>query len=66
MKANDQASWLDAVRIDEAVRNGVRGTREHLYIHRSLRPLVSVDFRQADDFGQGDLFGNECEGLCGV
>ena len=66
MKANDEASWRDAVRIDEAVRNGVRGTRERLYIHRSLKPLASVDFRQAEDFGQIDLFGNECEGLCGV
>jgi hypothetical protein len=66
MKANDEESWRDAVRIDEAVRNGVRGTRERLYVHRSLKPLISVDFRQAEDFGQIDLFGNECEGLCGV
>ena len=36
------------------------------YLHSSLTPLDQVDFR--DDFarGQGSLFGNECEGLCGV
>jgi hypothetical protein len=66
MKSNDEISWRDAVRIDEAVRRGVKGTRERLFLHRSLRPLTAVDFRQAKDFGQIDLFGNECEGLCGI
>ena len=66
MKASDPESWADAVKIDEAIRGGVRGTKEKLYLHRSMKPLVDVDFRQAEDFGQVDAFTNECEGMCGV
>lgn len=66
MKAGDPESWADAVKIDEAIRNGVRGTKEKLYLHRSMKPLSKVDFSQPEDFGQIDAFGNECEGMCGV
>jgi hypothetical protein len=66
MKAQDPIAWADAVHIDESIRGGIRGTKERLYLHRSMRPLVEVDFRQAEDFGQISLFDNECEGLCGV
>lgn len=66
MKAGDPDSWADAVRIDEAIRGGFRGTHQRLYVHQSLRPLVDVDLRIAEDFGQVDAFANECEGLCGV
>lgn len=52
MKATDQASWADAVKVDESIRSGVRGTKERLFLHRSLRALTEVDFRQAEDFGQ--------------
>jgi hypothetical protein len=37
-----------------------------LYLHKSLQPLESVDFRTEEERGQTDLFGNECEGMCGV
>jgi hypothetical protein len=36
------------------------------FMHRSLKPLEEVDFRNAEDFGQVNMFGNECEGMCGV
>ena len=36
------------------------------YMHRSLRPLDEVDLSPADERGQPDLFGSECEGMCGV
>ena len=36
------------------------------FLHRSCQPLSQVDFRTDAEFGQGDLFGNECEGVCGV
>lgn len=35
-----------------------------LFLHRSLRPLDSIDFTPDDR--QADMFGNECEGMCGV
>lgn len=51
----------DAIAVDEAVRNGLRGTHGPLYLHRSLRPLSAINMK-----AEPDLFGNECEGLCGV
>jgi hypothetical protein len=66
MKLNDPKSWQQAVVVDEMIRAGVRGTVQKLYLHRSMKPLAQVDFRNAADFGQLDAFTNECEGLCGV
>ncbi len=36
------------------------------YLHRSLVPLGQVDFSTDEDHGQQVMFGNECEGMCGV
>lgn len=73
MKENDPDSWADAVRVDRAIRNGVmsRGGRRtlspaHWYLHSSRTPLETVDLRTAEQAGQFRLFGNECEGMCGV
>lgn len=41
-------------------------TRGKIFLHRSCVPLDQVDFRTAKDFGQVDMFANECEGMCGV
>lgn len=34
-----------------------------MFLHRSLRPLSEVKFKPDR---QMDLFGEECEGMCGV
>ena len=59
--------WLDEEmrRLQGAVINGAKITGT-LYIHRECKPLREVDLRNAADFGQQDLFGEECEGMCGV
>jgi hypothetical protein len=36
------------------------------YLHPSLKPLDAINFDSAEERGQGNLFLNECEGLCGV
>ena len=36
------------------------------WLHRSCVPLEEVDLSTEMDAGQLDMFGNECEGLCGV
>lgn len=72
MRANDPDSWTDAVAVDRAIRNGVvnrhgkRLSPAQWYLHRSRKPLDEVDFRTAEEAGQFRLFGNECEGMCGV
>ena len=41
-------------------------TKGVIYLHRSCKPLDQVDLRSAEDAGQLPMFGNECEGMCGV
>ena len=70
MKANDAESWAQAVAVDTHIRSGAatvaHGMKGDLYLHRSLKPLDKVDLRTAEEAGQIDMFGNECEGMCGV
>jgi len=57
--------WADVVAVDAAIRNqpGMRGQQ---FMHSSLRPLSEVDLSTLTERGQGNLFLNECEGMCGV
>lgn len=36
------------------------------FLHGSLKPLGEIDFSSDIERGQGELFGNDCTGLCGV
>lgn len=64
LRDNDIPGWNRAVAVDLAIRHSL-GTGA-AFIHRQLRPLSDVDLSTAADRGQLDLFGNECEGMCGV
>lgn len=66
MKLNQPEEWQDAVEVDRAIRDGVRGTTKKLFLHRSCKPLEEVDLDNLEDKGQLNLFENECEGMCGV
>ena len=65
---NDPKSFSEAVAVDEKIRGGVHGSKQKLYLHRSMKPLAEVDFRNAEDAGQTRLdgFDEECEGMCGL
>ncbi len=52
--------WKLAVQVDAAAN--LRGQ----FVHRQKVPLSLVDFRSAEEAGQMNMFGNECEGMCGV
>jgi hypothetical protein len=60
--------WTDTVEIDRLVRDGGKlvGIRSQQFMHFSLRPLEEVDLRTDAERGQLSLFGDECEGMCGV
>lgn len=58
--------FADAVEVDRAIRTPTNGIKGQQFVHRSLTPLESVDLRTAEEAGQTDMFGNECEGMCGV
>ena len=64
MKMNDKKSWDDAVAMDKLIRPGIR-TKQRCFVHRSMKPLDEVDFRNLEDMGQINMFGNDCEGMCG-
>ena len=55
--------WADVVEIDRIIRKPVRGMRSQQFMHRSCVPINEAAF---NDDRQADLFGNECEGMCGV
>jgi len=72
MRDTQPLDWKKLVSFDHlirekqrAVNNGARITGT-IYIHRSCKPIDEVDLSNEDDSGQADLFGNECEGMCGV
>lgn len=66
LRDDEPAAWAEAVAVDHAIRTGFQGIRSELYLHRSAVPLVEADLSDGVDPGQLDLWGNECEGLCGV
>lgn len=66
LQKNFPEDFETAVGLDAVIRAGVRGTKQKLYLHRSLLPLGEIDFRTATDYGQADMFNQECEGMCGL
>lgn len=66
MRDHDPDAWIDAVEIDRLIRTGLRGIRGDVFLHRSAVALDEADLSTLADHGQLDLWGNECEGMCGV
>ena len=72
MRDNTPKDWEHLVAFDHEMRrrqmaviNGAKITGT-LFVHRSCKPIDEVDLSTEEDNGQTELFGNECEGLCGV
>lgn len=59
-KSTNPEEWADAVEADRLLRP----TGE--FMHAQRVPLDQVDFSRLDRDRQPDLFGNECDGMCGV
>jgi hypothetical protein len=67
LKTQHPADFARAVRFDRDIRDmSMRGVTQEVFVHRSCKPLDEVEFDPHGAAGQGDLFGNECEGMCGV
>jgi hypothetical protein len=70
MKDNDPDSWADAVFIDDQIRSNPvvadRMFQGRAYLHSKRIPLSVVDLSTPEDHGQINMFGNECEGMCGL
>jgi hypothetical protein len=69
LRDEEPDEFARAVKFDEAFRRqaaqatGTAKVFGDVFLHSSLKPLSEVEFTQNP---QLDLFGNECEGLCGV
>jgi len=57
--------WAQVVEFDKKIR-WAGGMTRPTYLHRQCVPLEDVDLSTAADHGQRDLFGEECEGMCGL
>ena len=66
LKIGDPEEWADTMLVDSLIRNGGKNKDSKQYMHRSLKPIDEVDFRNLEDKGQLNMFENECEGMCGV
>ena len=67
IKENEPDSFRDAVHVDWSLRNvpAARGSlRGTAYLHKSRKPLDTIDFSEAQNYD--DYMIDECEGLCGV
>lgn len=62
LKSSSPAEFEDACEFDDAIRRSRVALRNPVYLHRSLIPLRAANLGQ----DQGDMFGNECEGYCGL
>lgn len=69
LRKEEPLEFAKAVAFDRQYRE-VKATTDNIagipYLHNSLVPLDQVDFSTDEDHGQQVMFGNECEGMCGV
>ena len=69
LQTEEPAEFAKAVEFEKqmhaayAQQNALRGTP---YLHTTCVPLSEVKFANVKGHVQVDMFGNECEGLCGV
>ena len=69
LKEHEPEAFAEAVRVEKELQRTKAQTdnmRSVPWLHKSCVPLDEVDLSTEMDAGQLDMFGNECEGLCGV
>ena len=69
LKEHEPEAFAEAVRVEKELQRTKAETdnmRSVPWLHKSCVPLEQVDLSNEADSGQMDMFGNDCEGLCGV
>ena len=69
LKTQEPEEFARAVSYEQFLQSCARQTPRLTgipFLHASRIPLDQVDFRSAEDAGQQVMFGNECQGMCGV
>lgn len=62
LKTESPEEWKGVCNFDDVIRTTRVALRNPVYLHRTLRPLRDANI----DEDQVDMFGNECEGYCGI
>jgi hypothetical protein len=67
MRDNDPESWAEAVSVDRALRanDSTKRMKAQMFLHKELIPLDAVKL-SPEEWGQTDMFNNDCQGMCGV
>ena len=70
---SNPGDWKRAVEVDESLRTtgavANRDMKQQMYVHRSCRPLVQIEFKEAmtpHEAQNNFNFAPECLGVCGV
>lgn len=63
LRDREPVQFERAVRSQKAIEDNINST---CFLHRSCVPLDQVDLRTDEERGQGMLWDDECEGMCGV
>lgn len=71
LKAESPEEFAELCEYDARLRSpeNVRHFRGEVFVHRSRMPLIQIDFSKSIEDKtpkNGNLFSNECEGICGV
>lgn len=67
LKATDE--WNNIVEFEKALQLAASKQQVLLgipFLHDSCKPIDTIAFGECEGYGQLNLFGNECEGMCGV
>lgn len=65
MKRDTPSEFADAVAFDKAIRRA-GGRRGETFLHSTCQPLDTINFDDNITGRNEHLWGNECEGMCGV
>lgn len=69
MRDKEPVEFAKAVQFEKDLQK-VKAETDNLrgvpFLHNSLKPLGEVDLSTDIERGQGEMFGNDCTGLCGV
>lgn len=69
LRDQEPNEWQKAVEFErqlQATKAASGNFKTTPFLHRSCVPLDQVDLSTDSERGQGELWGNECEGMCGV
>jgi hypothetical protein len=69
LKTFEPAEFIKAVKFEQDLQVA-KATSDNFhstpFLHRKCVPLVEIDWSTEEERGQGSLWNNECEGMCGV